>query len=140
MREIEWNREKVKEYKEWDKEQTSSPKGKYQQAQYRAQAQPRSNPGPVQAQVRAQAQYRAQAQTRTHPIHARGASNHRRVIIEGRRGSPPHRVWSERNVKRGRSPNLDDERYGSIRGRGVRMRVDRSYSSRGRPSHGRTYR
>ena len=110
MREIEWNREKVKEYKEWDKEQTSNPnpRGKDQQAQYRAQAQPRSNPGPVQAQVRAQAQYRAQAQTRTYPIHVRGVSNHRRFMIEeGGRGTPPTQdlEWKKYERRKESQPN-----------------------------------
>ena len=140
-REIEWNKERKREYEEWDKAQSTNYREKDHHTQYKPLVKPRPNHGPVQAQVRAQTQYKAQAQYRAYPTHTRGAiNNSRRIIAEGRRGPPTHRTWSERSMKRERSPNLDEDRYGSIRGRGVRMRVDRSYSSRGRPSHVRTYR
>ena len=81
-------------------------RGRNQQAHYRAQAQPRSDPGPVQAQVRAQAQYRARAQIRTHQIHARrGVSNHRRFMIEEEgRDTPPTLGLEWKRFDKGKEP------------------------------------
>ena len=58
--------------------------------------------------------------------------NSYRKYNEERRSPSPYRKWKGRNEKRFRSPNHEEDRYGNGRGRGIKM--DRSQSTRRRPS------
>ena len=84
-----WSREKMRDYQDWDRAQTSSPR--YINNSYR------------------------------------------KYNEERRRRSPsPYKKWKGRNEKRFRSPYHEEDKYGSGRGRGIKM--DRSQSYRRHPS------